>query len=79
MNYELNPALRRFVIFNNSIHNISVSFAIIPRTNDFLNFRLPSTVTRLTVEPKKSMNLLTVMKIFPEMGWGEFDIWYNVE
>jgi hypothetical protein len=36
-------------------------------------------VFRAHVKPKSSANLLVLMKIFPEMAWGDYEYQFNID
>ena len=40
-NYELNPVIRRFIFYNPTPYAVNVQTRIIPKTGDFMNFRVP--------------------------------------
>lgn len=73
MTYELNPVIRRFVVQNDTLYTLKASFTIIPKSNEFLNFRIPSSTITATIKPKGVTCILSIMKIYPEMAWGEYE------
>lgn len=79
MTYEVNPVLRRFQVQNDSPYSFLTQLMIVPKSSDFMNFRIPTSVFKTHVKPKSTTNLLVLMKIFPEMGWGDYDYQFNIE
>lgn len=77
--YELNPMLRRFIAVNNTNDTYTVNMMIVPKTNDFPNFRVPQSSFQVTLRPNSTGTLLTIAKIFPEIDWAEYDIHYGVQ
>lgn len=50
-----------------------VQLWIAPKSNDFMNFRIPSCSFKATVGPQSSCTILSLMKIVPQNGWGEYE------
>ena len=71
---ELNPAVRRFIVVNNTTDNYFVSFNLVPKSPNFLNFRLVLSMIQVAVKAGQSATILTIAKIFPEVEWGEYDL-----
>lgn len=71
--YTTESMLRRFVLYNNSNYIVNCQLRIFAKTNDFLNFRIPVSAFNFTVKPKSNGCILSLMKIFPQMGWGEYE------
>ena len=72
--YELNPVVRRFVFHNTSPYNLLCQVRIVPKTNDFLNFRVPASTFRVKVKAQGNACVLAIMKILPEVGWGDYEV-----
>lgn len=79
LTYELNPVVRRFLLHNPNSFSIYCQIRIIPKTNDFMNFRVPSSTFRVKVRPQSTTSVLTLMKILPEVGWGEYDVESDIQ
>lgn len=77
--YELNPMVRRFVVANTTSAPYAVSMTLVPKSKEFLNFRIPCSTFQATLRPKSSANLLTLVKIFPEIDWAEYDVNYEIQ
>jgi len=77
--YELNPVIRRLIIHNESPYNLLVNLTIMPKTNDFLNFRIPASPLTASVKPKSNACVGCLMKIYPHMAWGEYDIYVDIQ
>lgn len=77
--YELNPVVRRFVAINNTADSYLVSIALIRKSQDFPNFRFPASTFQVVVKPNGTATVLTIVKIFPEIGWGEYELNYNIQ
>ena len=71
--HQLNPALRRFVAINNTTDNYLVTFTLVPKSANFMNFRMPTSVIQVSVKPSQAVTILTIAKLFPEIEWGEYD------
>jgi hypothetical protein len=76
--YELNPVIRKFTLNNDSPFSVNVSLQVYPKTNDFLNFRIPSSQITTVVRPKSKSCILSIMKIYPDMAWGDYDLYCQV-
>jgi len=72
--YEVNPVVRRFFIKNESPFTIYGQFAIVPKSNNFLNFRIPCSFFNLSLKPHSNNCVLTIAKIFPSLGWGDYEV-----
>ncbi len=66
--------VRRFILYNNSAMPVSCQLFVYAKTNNFLNFRVPSSIIYANVRAKSSACILSLMKIFPEMPWGEYEV-----
>jgi hypothetical protein len=73
----LNPVVRRFVLVNETTSNLVGLFRLIPRSPDFLNFRIPAASFNISLKLKSNLNLVVLTKVFPEMDWGDYD--YSIE
>ena len=71
--------IRRFIATNNTAGPLSVSIVLAPKSDGFLNFRIPYSLHQATVRPHATVNLLSIVKIFPEIGWAEYDIYCSVQ
>lgn len=76
-NYEINPVVRRHILVNDTTQVLSGKFRIIPKSADFLNFRIPASPIIISIKPKSALNILILTKFFPEMDWGQYDT--NIE
>jgi len=76
--YEVNPAIRRFFIKNESPYTIQGQFGIVPKSNNFLNFRIPCSFFNVSIRPHSNTCVLTVAKIFPSLGWGDYEIRFYI-
>jgi hypothetical protein len=77
--FEVNPVLRRFIIFNDSPFHLGVILTITPKPNSFANFRIPNCPFRLIVKPKTKFAVVTLMKLSASAPWGEYDVHCNIE
>jgi len=66
--------VRRFIVYNNSSSPVACQLLIYAKTNNFLNFRIPSSIFYANVRAKSSLCILSLMKIFPELPWGEYEV-----
>jgi len=73
------PVIRRFILSNNSSFTVVVRLQIVPKNNEFLNFRIPASIFQMTARPKSQQQVLSIMKIFPNMPWGEYEINSNIQ
>ena len=71
--YGTAPMFRRFVLYNNSNYIVNCQLRIFAKSNDFLNFRIPVSAFNFSVKPKSNGCILSLMKIFPNMAWGEYE------
>lgn len=75
MQSETNPFLRCFTMINNTNFRYFINIELIPKSmNAELNFRIPKSQVSATLDPNKSLTVLTIMKIFPDKDWGEYDV-----
>ncbi len=77
--FEVNPVLRRFIVFNDSPFHLGVLLSITPKPNSFVNFRIPSCQFRLVVKPKTNFAVVTLMKLSTSAGWGDYDVHCNIQ
>lgn len=71
--------LRTFVAHNNTTESYSINLTITPKSDGFLNFRIPYSSLRATLRPHATVSLLTLVKIFPEVDWAEYDIHCSIQ
>lgn len=77
--FEVNPVLRRFIVFNDSPFYLGVMLTITPKPNSFVNFRIPNCPFRLIVKPKTNFAVVTLMKLSASAPWGDYDVQCNIE
>lgn len=77
--YELNPIVRRFVFYNTSPHNVICQIKIAPKSNGFMNFRVPASPFKSKVRAHSNVCVLSIIKILPEVAWGEYEIECNIQ
>lgn len=77
--YEINPVIRRIYLRNDSPYSLDCHLGIVPKNGGFLNFRIPSAMFSVSVRPHSSNCILTLMKIFPQLGWGEYELRYSIQ
>ena len=73
-NYELNPVVRRFIFYNPTPYTVVVQTRIIPKTGDFMNFRVPVSTFKSKVKAHGNTCVLGLIKLLPEVGWGEYEV-----
>jgi len=77
--YEVNPVIRRFYLKNDSPFSLHCQLGIFPKSKSFLNFRIPTSVINVNVRPHSSTCILTITKIFPQLGWGDYEVKYYIQ
>jgi len=77
--YELNPMLRKFVAVNKTTETYTVSITLTPKSKGFLNFWIPCSTYQATLKPLATINLLTIVKILPEVDWAEYDFHCDIQ
>jgi len=77
--YEVNPVIRRFYLKNDSPHNLHCQLGIFPKSKSFMNFRIPSSIVNVNVRPHSSTCILSITKIFPQLGWGDYEVRYHIQ
>ena len=65
---------RRLIVHNNTFSAVSLELEIFPKSNDFINFRAPVSVFNATVRPRSNTCVLSLMKIVPNMAWGDYEV-----
>ena len=78
-NYSVTSMLRRYVLVNSSSALVNCQIGIFPKSNDFLNFRIPMSFFSVAVKPKSNTPLLSLVKIFPNMDWGDFEVRCHIQ
>src|SRR5690606_13055023 len=73
-NYEVNPVIRRFILFNESPSTLVVQLTIVPKGPNFANFRVPNSIFRVVVRPKTNFCIVALMKLVSSLPWTEYDI-----
>jgi len=77
--YELNPVVRRFIFYNTTAHPVTCQIKIVPKTGDFMNFRVPVSTFKSKVKANSNACVLGLIKILPEVGWGEYDVECDIQ
>ena len=76
--YELNPMVRRYIAVNSTLDQFHVSLTIVPKAEGFLNFRVPASTFNFILRPNSAWDLVTLVKIFPEVDWGDYEFKYTI-
>ena len=77
--YELNPMIRRVIGVNKTTDTYVISLLVVPKAEGFLNFRVPASIIKFHMRPNTVADLLNLVKIFPEIDWGDYSFHYNVQ
>jgi len=77
--YEVNPVIRRFYLKNDSPHSLHCQLGIFPKSKSFMNFRIPTSIINVNVRPHSSTCILSITKIFPQLGWGDYEVKYYIQ
>jgi len=74
MNCTEADMVRRFILYNNSSSPVSCQLYVYPKANSFLNCRAPNSIIYTNIRAKSSLCVLSLMKIFPEVPFGEYEV-----